>query len=242
MSPTRALLAWSSGKDSAWTLHVLRQDPAVEVVGLLTTVNQTFDRVAMHAVRRELLAAQAAAVGLPLRTVEIPYPCSNAEYEAAMGAAMAQARQEGIAAVAFGDLFLEDVRRYREDRLRGSGLTPLFPIWGTPTEALARDMVASGLRARLTCVDPSKLPARFAGRSFDAALLGELAAHHPDVDPCGERGEFHSFAHDGPMFQRAVPLRAGEVVERDGFVFADLLLDSGQPGGRSALPRDVSAG
>ena len=217
---TKALLAWSSGKDSAWTLHVLRQQDEVEVVGLLTTVNQTFDRVAMHAVRRELLAAQAAAVGLPLRTVEIPYPCSNAEYEAAMTVAVARARTDGITAVAFGDLFLEDVRRYREDRLRGSGLTPLFPIWGIPTDALARRMVAAGLRARLTCVDPKTLPGHFAGRDFDDALLADLPA---GVDPCGERGEFHSFAYDGPMFERAVPIRTGEVVERDGFVFADLL-------------------
>lgn len=219
----RALLAWSSGKDSAWTLHVLRQRGEVEVAGLLTTVNRAFGRVAMHAVRRELLAAQAAAVGLPLTTVEIPYPCSNAEYEAAMGAAMDRARLAGVTAVAFGDLFLEDVRRYREDRLRGSGLSPLFPIWGRPTDALAREMVASGLRARLTCVDPAKLPAAFAGRDFDGALLADLAALPVAIDPCGERGEFHSFAYDGPMFARPVPIRAGEVVERDGFVFADLL-------------------
>jgi uncharacterized protein (TIGR00290 family) len=218
----RALLAWSSGKDSAWTLNVLRQRAEVEVVGLLTTVNRTFDRVAMHAGRTELLAAQAAAVGLPLTTVEIPYPCSNAEYEAAMGAAVESARESGITAVAFGDLFLEDVRAYREDRLRGSGLTPLFPIWGIPTDALARRMVAAGLRARLTCVDPKALAPRFAGRDFDDTLLADLPA---GIDPCGERGEFHSFAYDGPMFERAVPIRTGEVVERDGFVFADLLLE-----------------
>ena len=202
-------------------LHVLKQDPAVEIGALLTTMNEAFDRVAMHAVRRELLAAQAAAVGLPLRTVEIPYPCSNAEYEAAMAAAMERARTDGIIAVAFGDLFLEDVRRYREDRMRDTGLTPLFPIWGIPTDALARRMIAAGLRARLTCVDPKTLPARFAGRDFDDALLADLP---PGIDPCGERGEFHSFAYDGPMFERAVPIRTGEVVERDGFVFADLLL------------------
>ena len=219
---TKALLAWSSGKDSAWTLQVLRQQGEVDVVGLLTTVNQAFDRVAMHAVRRELLAAQAAAVGLPLRTVEIPHPCSNADYEAAMAAAVERAGADGITAVAFGDLFLEDVRRYREDRMRGSGLTPLFPLWGIPTGALARRMVAAGLRARLTCVDPKTLPAAFAGRDFDDALLADLPA---GVDPCGERGEFHSFAYDGPMFERAVPIRTGEVVERDGFVFADLLLE-----------------
>ena len=215
----KALLAWSSGKDSAWTLHVLRQQGEVDVVGLLTTVNRSFDRVAMHAVRRDLLVAQAAAVGLPLLTVEIPYPCSNDEYEAAMAAAIGRARGDGVTAVAFGDLFLEDVRRYREDRMRGSGLTPLFPIWGIPTDALARRMVGAGLRARLTCVDPKTLPASFAGRDFDAALLDDLP---PGVDPCGERGEFHSFAYDGPMFERAVGIQAGEVVERDGFVFADL--------------------
>ena len=216
----RALLAWSSGKDSAWSLHVLRQQGEVEVVGLLTTVNQAFDRVAMHAVRRELLAAQAAAVGLPLTTVEIPYPCSNAQYEAAMAAAMARARGDGVTAVAFGDLFLEDVRRYREDRMHGTGLAPLFPIWGIPTDVLARRMVDAGLRARLTCVDPKKLPPAFAGRDFDAALLADLPA---DIDPCGERGEFHSFAYAGPMFERPVPIRNGDVVDRDGFVFADLL-------------------
>ena len=221
MSPKpKALLAWSSGKDSAWTLHVLREQDEVEVVGLLTTINQAFDRVAMHAVRTELLRAQAEAADLPLWPVPIPWPCSNAEYEAAMAAAMARARADGIERVAFGDLFLEDVRRYREERLGPIGVTPLFPIWGTPTDVLARRMVDAGLRARLTCVDPKALDARFAGREFDAALLAELPA---TVDPCGERGEFHTFAHAGPMFRRPVPFRAGEVVARDGFVFADLL-------------------
>ena len=187
----RTLLAWSSGKDTAWTLHVLRQQGEVDVVGLLTTVNQAFNRVAMHAVRRELLAAQAAAVGLPLRPSRSPTRARNAEYEAAMAAAMDARAADGIAAVAFGDLFLEDVRRYREERMRGTGLTPLFPIWGIPTDALARRMIAGGLRARLTCVDPRKLPAHFAGRDFDDALLADLPA---GIDPCGERGEFHSFA------------------------------------------------
>ena len=222
--PTRpkALLAWSSGKDSAWSLHMLRRQADVEIVGLLTTINRAFDRVAMHAVRMELLRIQAAAVGLPLWPVLLPWPCSNAQYEAAMGEAMGHARDEGITAMAFGDLFLEDIRRYREDRLRGSGLTPLFPIWGLPTDALAAEMVSAGLRARLTCVDPTKLTPDFAGREFDAALLGDLPA---SVDPCGERGEFHTFAYDGPMFSRPVGVRAGEVVVRDGFVFADLLPD-----------------
>jgi uncharacterized protein (TIGR00290 family) len=216
----KALLAWSSGKDSAWSLHVLRAQNEVEIVGLLTTINEAFDRVAMHAVRTELLRAQADAADLPLWPVLIPWPCSNAEYEAAMNVAMERARADGIAHVAFGDLFLEDVRRYREERLAPTGITPLFPIWGTPTGALARQMVDGGLRARLTCVDPKSLDARFAGREYDAALLGELPA---SVDPCGERGEFHTFAYDGPMFRRPVPIRSGEVVTRDGFVFADLL-------------------
>jgi uncharacterized protein (TIGR00290 family) len=216
----KALLAWSSGKDSAWTSHVLRAQNEVEVVGLLTTINQVFDRVAMHAVRTELLRAQAEAAELPLWPVPIPWPCSNAEYEAAMAAAMARARADGITHVAFGDLFLEDVRRYREERLAPTGVTPLFPLWGTPTDALARRMVEGGLRARLTCVDPKSLDARFAGRDFDAALLAELPA---TVDPCGEGGEFHTFAYAGPMFRRPIPIRTGEIVTRDGFVFADLL-------------------
>ncbi len=214
----RALLAWSSGKDSAWSLQVLREQDQVEVVGLLTTINQAFDRVAMHAVRRELLQAQADAVGLPVWPVTIPWPCSNEQYEAAMAAVLARAREAGVEKVAFGDLFLEDIRRYREDRLRGTGLEPLFPIWGLPTATLAARMVAAGLRARLTCVDPRQLDPAFAGREFDAALLDELPA---SVDPCGERGEFHTLAYDGPMFRRPVRLSAGEVVARDGFVFAD---------------------
>jgi uncharacterized protein (TIGR00290 family) len=216
----KALLAWSSGKDSAWSLHVLRQQGEVEVVGLLTTINQHFDRVAMHAVRVELLRAQAAAVGLPLWPVPIPWPCSDAEYEVAMGEAMQRAAAAGISAIAFGDLFLEDIRRYREDRLLRTGLRPLFPLWGIPTADLARTMVQAGLRARLTCVDPRKLEARFAGRDFDGALLADLPA---SIDPCGERGEFHTFAYDGPMFGMPLRIQTGEVVERDGFVFADLL-------------------
>jgi uncharacterized protein (TIGR00290 family) len=216
----RVLLAWSSGKDSAWSLHVLRQRGDVEVVGLLTTVNEAFDRVAMHAVRRELLVAQAAAAGLPLVLVPIPWPCPNEAYEQAMAAAMAEARKAGITGVAFGDLFLEDIRRYREEKLAGTGLRPHFPLWGRPTRTLAEEMITGGLRARLTCVDPRVLSPSFAGRAFDAALLADLP---PSVDPCGENGEFHTFAWDGPMFDRPVPVRGGEVVDRDGFVFADLL-------------------
>jgi uncharacterized protein (TIGR00290 family) len=217
---SKALLAWSSGKDSAWSLHTLRERGEVEVVGLLTTINQAFDRVAMHAVRRELLEAQAAAAGLPLWPVPIPSPCSNEQYEAAMSVATARALAEGISAIAFGDLFLEDVRKYREDRLRDSGLRPLFPLWGAPTGPLVAQMIREGLRARLTCVDPTKLDPSFVGRDLDQALLAALP---PGVDPCGERGEFHTFAYDGPMFGRPVAIRSGEVVTRDGFTFADLL-------------------
>jgi uncharacterized protein (TIGR00290 family) len=220
----KALLAWSSGKDSAWALHVLRQRGEVEVVGLLTTLNEAFDRVAMHGVRAELLRAQAEAADLPVTTVPLPWPCSNAQYEAAMGGALGAAASAGITIVAFGDLFLEDVRRYREERMADTGLRPAFPLWGEPTDALARRMIEGGLRARLTCVDPRQLPAAFAGRELDAALLADLP---PGVDPCGERGEFHSFAYAGPMFRCPVPVRNGEVVERDGFVFADLLPDAG---------------
>jgi uncharacterized protein (TIGR00290 family) len=216
----RALLSWTSGKDSAWTLQVLRQRGDLEVVGLLTTINEVHARVAMHAVRLELLRIQAEAAGLPIWEVPIPSPSTNDEYEARMGVAMSRAREEGIEVVAFGDLFLEDIRRYREDRMRGTGLEPIFPIWGIPTDTLARTMIAGGLRARITCVDPKQIPATFAGREFDTPLLAEL----PDTaDPCGERGEFHTFAYAGPMFDRPIAIRMGEVVERDGFVFADVL-------------------
>ena len=217
----KALLAWSSGKDSAWALQVLRSDPELEVVGLLTTINEHFARVAMHAVRVELLRAQAAAVGLPLLEVGLPWPCSNEQYEAAMTVAIAQARAAGITVMAFGDLFLDDIRQYRVKQLTGTGIRPVFPLWALPTDQLARTMINGGLRARLTCVDPRKLPPSFAGREFDAALLAELA---PDIDPCGERGEFHSFAYAGPMFKQPLALQTGDVVERDGFVFADLTL------------------
>jgi uncharacterized protein (TIGR00290 family) len=214
-----AWLWWSSGKDSAWALHALRA-AGVPVAALAVTVNRAFERVAMHAVRRELVERQAEAAGLPLRVVEIPHPCSNDEYEAAFRAAVEAARGEGVRAMAFGDLFLADVRAYRERLLAGTGVEPLFPLWGRDTAELARAMLAGGLRAVLTCVDPKQLPASFAGRAFDLELLAALPA---SVDPCGERGEFHTFATDGPMFVRPVAVRVGERVERDGFVFADLL-------------------
>jgi uncharacterized protein (TIGR00290 family) len=217
----KILVSWSSGKDSAWMLHVLKQDPSIEIGGLLTTMNERFDRVAMHAVRRRLLEAQAAAAGVPLRTVPLPWPCTNEQYEERMRAAVSQAIADGFTHVAFGDLFLEDVRRYREEKLARTGLAPLFPIWGIPTGELATRMVEAGLRSVLTCINPAHLDRSFAGRQFDAALLNDLPA---GVDKCGERGEFHSFAWDGPMFSRPVSIEVGEVVERDGFVFADARL------------------
>lgn len=218
--PRRVLLSWSSGKDAAYALHRLRADPDVEVAGLLTTLNSAFDRVAMHGVREALLDAQAEAAGLPLWKVPLPWPCSNEAYEAAMAEACARAAAEGITAVAFGDLFLEDVRAYREARLAGTGLAPLFPLWDQDTARLAREMIASGLKATLVCVDPRALEARFAGRAFDAALLADLPA---GVDPCGERGEFHTFAWAGPMFRHPVAVAPGETVTREGFVFTDLV-------------------
>ncbi len=223
MQPQRTWLSWSSGKDSAWALHVLRQDPEVEVVGLLTSVNQTHDRVAMHAVRRELLLAQAEAVGLPVHIVEIPYPCSNEQYQAAMALAIESAKGQGVEAVAFGDLFLQDIRDYREAQMAETGLALRFPLWQRPTSELAQEMVEGGLRAVLTCVDPKQCPKEFSGRTFDAQLLGDLPE---TVDPCGENGEFHTFVFEGPMFQHSLSVQVGETLVRDGFAFTDLTLAS----------------
>jgi len=217
---SKVLVSWSSGKDSAWMVHALRQAGDLAPSGLLTSFNEVARRVSMHAVRRELVEAQAAALGLPLFPVDLPFPCPNEAYEARMREAVAAAVAAGFTHVAFGDLFLEDVRRYREQRLIGTGLTPIFPLWGRPTGALAREMVEQGLRATLTSVDPRLLDRKFAGRTFDAALVDALPA---DVDPCGEHGEFHTFAWAGPMFRAPIPVAPGTVVERDGFVFADLL-------------------
>ena len=217
-------VSWSTGKDSAWTLHLLREQHPGCVAALLTTVNQAFDRVAMHAVRRGLLEAQAEAAGLPLYAIDLPWPCPNDAYESRMAVAVRRLEAEGFTHVAFGDLFLADVRRYREERLAGTGLTPIFPLWqAKPTRALAEEMIGGGVRACLTCVDPRVLPASFAGRQFDRTLLADLP---PGIDPCGENGEFHSFVWDGPMFAHPVQVRVGETVERDGFVFADVLTDS----------------
>ena len=203
-------------------LHTLRRQQRPDAIGgLLTTTNQAFDRVAMHAVRRELLQAQADAAGLPLHVVPLPWPCSNEQYEGIMKTAVEGFVKDGYTHAAFGDLFLEDVRRYREERLAGSGLEPLFPIWKTkPTADLAQDMLEGGLRATLTCVNPKQLDRSFAGRTFDASLFADLPA---GVDSCGENGEFHSFAHTGPMFSHPIAVRVGEIVDRDGFTFADLL-------------------
>ncbi len=220
----KLLVSWSSGKDSAWTLHVLRQAGEYEIVGLLTTINAEFDRVAMHGVRRELLEAQAAAAGLPSWAVPLPWPCSNEQYEKAMGAVCAKAIDAGVDVVAFGDLFLQDVRQYREERMKKAGLTPIFPLWKLDTGQLVREMYAGGLRSRIVCLDPNKISASFAGRDIDPDLIRELPE---GVDPCGENGEFHTLVYDGPMFTQAIPAESGETVTRDGFVFTDVFLRVG---------------
>ena len=223
------LLSWSSGKDSAWALHLLRQRSDVQVRALVTTFNHAADRVAMHAVRRSLVEAQARRAGVSLWPVELPWPCSNTEYEEIMQGVCRRARAEGIDAVAFGDLFLEDIRTYRERQLEGTGLEPLFPVWRIPTDLLAREMIAAGVKAKVTCVDPAKLDGSFAGRDFDLAFVESLP---PGVDPCGENGEFHTFVHDAPVFARAIPVETGVILERDGFVFADVLESPGNGSGR----------
>jgi uncharacterized protein (TIGR00290 family) len=215
----RILLSWSSGKDSAWSLHLLRQRGECEVVGLLTTFNEAAGRVAMHAVRRALVEQQAAAAGIPLWAVPLPWPCPNQQYESLMAQACAKAVVERIEGIAFGDLFLEDVRAYRERQLQGTGLEPIFPVWGLPTRDLARQMIASGLQAKLTCIDTARLPPSFAGSDFDEAFLASLPE---GIDPCGERGEFHSFVYAGPMLNHPLSVSVGETVLRDHFAFVDL--------------------
>lgn len=214
----RVLLSWSSGKDSAWTLHLLRKNPEIEVVGLLTTLNAEFQRVAMHGTRRAVLEAQAEATQLPLWIVPLPWPCSNEIYEQKMAKVCERAVSERIDAIAFGDLFLQEVRAYRENQLKPTGLQPLFPLWEIPTPELARTMIGGGIRAKLTCVDTKQLPGSFAGREFDESLLHDFPA---ETDPCGERGEFHTCVYGGPMFSTSLHLEAGEVLNRDGFMFAD---------------------
>ena len=216
----KALIAWSSGKDSAWALHEARRAGDYDIVGAVTTVTDTFSRVSMHGVREELLRAQLDAAGLPAIVVRIPYPCPNEVYEREMAKAMADAKARGITHIIFGDLYLEDIRAYREEKLKGTGITPVFPLWLKPTAALARAMIDGGVEANLAVVDLKKLPASFAGRRFDDALLSELPA---SADPCGENGEFHSFVSAGPMLSRKIAVSVGETIERDGFAFADLL-------------------
>ena len=216
----RTLLSWSSGKDSAWALHVLNQDPEIEVVGLFTVLNEEYQRVAMHAVRVELLKAQAEAAGLPVEIIYIPGQCSNQQYESAMQAFIDDAKALQIDCMAFGDLFLLDIRAYREKQLKGTGFTPIFPLWEMPTMDLANQMFLAGVAAFITCVDPRKVPTSFAGRRWDQPLLDELPE---TVDPCGENGEFHTVVVDGPMFSHQINISIGEVVERDGFVFADVI-------------------
>ncbi|MFM5440263.1 ATP-binding protein [Aeromonas enteropelogenes] len=220
MEKKRVLLSWSSGKDCAWALHRLRQDPAIEVVGLFTTLNQAFERVAMHGVRKQLLLQQAECVGLPIICIDLPWPCSNEDYASIMEGFIADVLAQGIRHMAFGDLFLEDVRAYRERQLAGTGIEPLFPLWGSKTPELAREMMAAGMKARISTLDPKKLDAGLGGHDFDPALLAALPE---GVDPCGENGEFHTLAYDGPMFRRPLAIRVGETVERDGFIFTDLL-------------------
>jgi uncharacterized protein (TIGR00290 family) len=220
MSATSVALSWSSGKDSAWALHLLRQTAGIEVAALITTFNGAANRVAMHAVRRELVDAQAARLGLPIWPTDLPWPCSNDIYEDLMNGVCRRAVRRGITAIAFGDLFLQDIRDYREKQLRPTGLQPLFPVWRIPTRELAWEMIRAGVKARVTCIDPAKLDRSFAGRDFDAEFLQSLPDH---VDPCGENGEFHTFVYDAPEFSSAIKVESGEIVERDGFVFADVL-------------------
>jgi len=216
----RILLSWSSGKDSAWSLYLLQQQKEYEIAGLLTTFNRVADRVAMHGVRRSLVEDQAEAAGIPLWEVPLPWPCSNADYEDAMRSVCEKAVDQGIESIAFGDLFLADIRAYREKQLQGSGLEPLFPVWGLPTKDLAQQMIKAGIRAKLTCIDCQQLGAEFAGRDFDQSLLADLPA---TADPCGENGEFHSFVYGGPMFRRTIPVRMGEIVHHEHFAFADII-------------------
>lgn len=225
------LLCWSGGKDSARSLRELRLDPSLRVIGLLCSLSSEHDRISMHGVRRELLEAQTRSLGLPLATVELPSPCTNADYERAMEQALEPFLRAGVRRVAFGDLYLEDVRRYREERLARVGMTGLFPLWGRDTRELAREFIELGFEAHLTCVDPRQVDRALCGRRYDAALLADLPA---GADPCGENGEFHTFVSAGPIIATPIGVRTGEVVERDGFVFCDLLEDDPRPVGSTA--------
>jgi uncharacterized protein (TIGR00290 family) len=224
---SRVALSWSSGKDSAWALHLLRQSPGIEVVALITTFNQAFDRVAMHAVRRELVERQAELIGLPMWPVDLPWPCTNEIYESKMSIVCQRALAEQVDAIAFGDLFLRDIRAYRERQLEATGLKPIFPLWEIPTADLASQMIVAGLKAKITCVDPRKLNRSFAGRDFDPKFLADLPLH---IDPCGENGEFHTFVSNCPDFAHPIQVETGEIVDRDGFTFADVVPTSKSPG------------
>jgi uncharacterized protein (TIGR00290 family) len=217
----KALISWSSGKDSAFALHEVRRSGEFDVVGALTTVTETFERVSIHGVRQQILHAQLEAAGLPPRIVPIPYPCPNEIYEARIGEAVAKAVEDGVTHIIFGDLYLADIRAYREQKLRGTGITPVFPLWARPTLPLARAMIESGIEAFLATVDLKKLPAEFAGRKFDRRLLADLPE---GVDPCGENGEFHTCVAAGPMFSQRLAVVTGERVERDGYGYCDLVL------------------
>lgn len=230
----KTLLSWSSGKDSAWALYKLLNDPEIELSGLFCTVNMAFNRVAMHGVRAELLHMQANSIGLPLEIIEIPYPCSNAHYEEIMGEFVERAKEIGIECFAFGDLFLEDIRQYREEKLNGSGIQAIFPLWSMPTEQLARTMVVSGLEAVITCIDPKQIAKNYVGRDYDLSFLESLPK---DIDPCGENGEFHSFVFNGPMFKQKIEINVGEIVQRDGFVFADIKPDPSKSQGLFIVQR-----
>lgn len=219
----KVLMSWSSGKDSAWALYKLQQNPEIDLAGLFCTVTKAFDRVTMHGVRVELLLKQAESIGLPMEVIEIPYPCCNAEYEEIMGQFVASAKNDNIDCFAFGDLFLEDVRNYRAEKMEGTGIEAIFPLWGIPTDRLLTEMIDGGLRMVTTCINPKQIPEEFVGREFNQAFLDALPEH---VDPCGENGEFHSFVFDGPMFSERIEISVGDIVHRDGYLFADILPNS----------------
>ncbi len=218
----KTLLSWSSGKDSAWMLHLLKQDPDIEIAGLFSTINNEFNRIAMHSTRAELAEQQAECAGLPIKFIPLPYPCTNVQYEAIMNEFIKEVKREEIEYFAFGDLYLESVRNYREKNLAGTGITPLFPLWKKDTKKLSSEMIDAGLKAIVTCIDPKCLPKEFAGRNYDKDFLQQIPA---GVDPCGENGEFHSFVFAGPMFHKKIDIRVGETVTRDGFVFTDIIQD-----------------
>ncbi len=216
----KTLLSWSSGKDSAWALHMLRQDPEIGLVGLFTVVNQKYNRVSMHATRLEVLQRQADAAGLPIEMLSLPDPCTNEQCDAVMRDFISRAGRRGIECIAFGDLFLDEVRKYREDQLKETGIRPIFPLWGIPTGRLAEQMLLAGVEAYVSSVDLSKLPSRFAGQKWSKALIAEFPK---DCDPCGENGEIHTVVVGGPMFRKTVRVRIGEIVNRNGFAYADIL-------------------